>query len=129
MLCRRGYARHPYTRKCAIFGCFGVSGWRALSSISKGVAQSSCLQGVRLDRYPAVLNASGQRSSGNLASIRIARALLINVAPDRSADPFCAGVYGAVVSTAIPSYAIQVSKAFPNEVSSSERNICISRLY
>src|SRR5207253_3482340 len=95
----RGSRTLANVRYLAVSGCLVESPFES----QKGVFQSSCLLGVRLVRYPAVINASGHRFSGNLASIRIARALLISVAPDRSADPFCAGVYGGEVSTVIPS--------------------------
>ena len=56
------------------------------SQLSSGVFQFSCLLG---DLF------SGHNSSGSRAPMRMARALVSITPPDRSADPFCSGVYGA----------------------------------
>ena len=98
----------------------------AICITSRGLFHPRTLLGDLLAKYPAVLAASGQRSSGSRAPIRIARALVSITPPDRSAAPFCAGIYAADFSTVMPFSAIQSSKPFPREVSPSTLMIRMS---
>src|ERR1700760_426433 len=63
---------------------------------------SNVLVGQRMVRYAAVLANSSQRLGGSLQSRRMARALFMIVKCARSLLPFCADVYGAVVSWVVP---------------------------
>ena len=101
----------------------------AVCIVSRGLFHSRSLLGDLLAKYPVILTASGHRSSGSCTPIRIARALVSITPPDRSAAPFCAGVYGADRSTVIPFPAVQSSKSFSKDLSPSTLMIRISWLY
>ena len=71
--------------------------------------------------YAVVLTISGHMFDGNLASIRIARDLVMITLPERSEPPFCAAVLDEVRSVLIPLLATYASNAPPRAVSPSRR--------
>ena len=106
-----GYAWHPNTLRWVSSAHTGHP--TAMESFSKGDFQLCCFVGMQFDRYVAVRIHSGYISSGILAAIRIHLALVSSTPPERSAEPFCSGVYLAEYSIVIPNSLSHFSISLP----------------